>query len=152
MVNGLERHFENTGTQYVCWNVKKISVIGHLRYFGRNNFHRMLVNPLTADNFFKSHQKFNGKKSEFSKFLVTFRRSPIAFYATCLAPVYSKFNAESNPHIRLVYRWREINKTRAFNINGKIFLKWRIYPFPIVNGLERHFENTCTQYVCWNVK
>ena len=118
----------------------------------KNNFHRMLVNPLTADNFFKSHQKFNGKKSEFSKILVTFGRSPIAFYATCLAPVYSKVNAESNPHIRLVYRWRESNKTRAFNINGKIFLKWRIYPFPIVKGLERHFEKTCAQYVCWNLK
>ena len=118
----------------------------------RNNFDRMLVNPLTAGNFFKRHQKFNGKKSEFPTFLVTFGRSPIAFYATCLAPVYSKFNAKSNPHIRLVYRWRESNKTRAFNINGKIFLKWRMYPFPIVNGLERHFENTFTQYVCWNVK
>ena len=44
------------------------------------------------------------------------------------------------------------NKTRAFNINVKIFLKWRIYMFPIVKGLERHFKNTCTQYVCWNVK
>ena len=115
-------------------------------------FTECLLTTLTADNFFKSHQKFNGNKSEFPKFLVTFGRSPIAIYATCLAPVYSKFNAESNPHIRLVYRWRESNKTRAFNINGKIFLKWRIYPFPIVNGLERHFENTCTQYVCWNVK
>ena len=28
----------------------------------------MLVNPLTPDNFNKSHQKFNGKKSEFAKF------------------------------------------------------------------------------------
>ena len=113
----------------------------------RNNFHRMLVNPLTADNFFKSHQKFNGKKANFSNILVTFGRSPIAIYATYLASVYFKFNAESNRHIGLVYRWRESSKTRAFNRNGKIFLKWRIYPSPIVNGLERHFENTCTQYV-----
>ena len=65
---------------------------------------------------------------------------------------FSKCNAESNPHIRLVYTWRESNKTRAFNINGKIFLKWRIHPFPKVNGLERHFEITGTKYVCWNVK
>ena len=34
----------------------------------------------------------------------------------------------------------KVNKTRAFNRNGKIFLKWRIYPSPIVNGLERHIE------------
>ena len=130
-----------------------MGVIGPLCYFGiKNNFHRMLVNPLTADNFFKSHQKFNGKKSEFSNYLLMFGRSQIGIYVTCLTLVYSKFNAKSNPHIRLVYRWTESNKTRAFNIYGKIFLKWRIYPFPIVNGLERHFENTCTQHVCWNVK
>ena len=66
----------------------------------------MLVNTVTAENFFKSHQKFNGKKNEFSKFLVTFGRSPIATYATCLAPVYSIFNAESNPHIRLGIRMK----------------------------------------------
>ena len=107
---------------------------------------------MTADNFFKSHQKFNGNKSEFAKFLETFGRCPNATYATCLASVYFKRNAKSNPHIGLVYILRENSKTRAFNINGKIFLKWWIYPFPIVNGLERHFENTCTQYVCWNVK
>ena len=118
----------------------------------KNNFHRTLVNPLTADNFFKSHQKFNGKKSEFANFLLTFGRSQIAIYATYLAPIYFKVNAESNPHIRLVYRWRESSKTRDFNINGKILLKWRIYPSPRVNGLERHFENTSTQYVRWNVK
>ena len=82
----------------------------------------MLVNPLSADNFFKSHQKFNGKKPEFAKILVKFGRSPIAIYATCLAFVYSTFNPESNPHVCLVYRWRESNKTRAFIINGKIFL------------------------------
>ena len=115
-------------------------------------FTECLLTPWLRITFFKSHQKFNGKKSEFSKFLVTFGRSPIAIYATYLASVYFKFNAESNPHIGLVYRWRESSKTRAFNRNGKIFLKWRIYPSPIVNGLERHFENTCTQYVCWNVK
>ena len=50
----------------------------------------MLVNTLPADNFFKSHQKFNGKKSEFAKFLETFGRCPIATYATCLASVYFK--------------------------------------------------------------
>ena len=59
------------------------------------------------------------KKSEFAKFLVTFGRSPIAIYATWLASVYSTFNAELNPHVRLVYRWRESNKTRAFIINAK---------------------------------
>ena len=59
----------------------------------------MLVYPFTADNFFKCHQKFNGKKSEFALFLVTFGRSQIAIYATYLAPVYFKFNAESNSHI-----------------------------------------------------
>ena len=32
----------------------------------------MLVNTLTADNFFKCHQKFNGKESEIPNFLVTF--------------------------------------------------------------------------------
>ena len=95
---------------------------------------------LTADNFFKSHQKFNGKESEIPNILVTFGRRPIAIYATYLASVYFKCNAESNPHIGLVYRWRESSKIRAFNINGKIFLKRRIYPSPIVNGLERHFE------------
>ena len=64
----------------------------------------MLVNPLTADNFFKSHQKFNGKESEFANILVTFGPSPIAIYASYLAPVYFKVNAASNPHIPLVYR------------------------------------------------
>ena len=112
----------------------------------------MLVYPLTADNFFKSHQKFNGKKSEFANFLVTFGRSPIAIYATCLAPVYSKLNSKSNSHIGLVYILSESRKTPDFNRNGKIFLKWRIYPSPIVNVLQKHLENTCTQYVCWNVK
>ena len=153
IVNRLERHFEKACTQYVCWNVKKIGLIAHLRHFRNENiFHRMLVNPLTAVNFFKCHQKFNGYKSEFANILVTFGRSLIANYATYLAPVYFKFNAELNPHIHLVYRWRESRKTRDFNRNGKIFLKWRIYPSPIVNGLERHFEKACTQYVCWNVK
>ena len=37
------------------------------------------------------------KKNEFANYLLMFGRSPIAIYATCLAPVYSKFNAESNP-------------------------------------------------------
>ena len=153
IVNGLYRHSENTCTQYVCWNVQKIGVIAHLRHFGnKSNFHRMPAIPLIADNLLKSHQKFNGKKNEFANIVVTFGRSPISIYATYLSPVYLKFNAESNPHIRLVYRWRESSKTRDFNRNGKIFLKLRIYPSPIVNGLDRHSENTCTQYVCWNVK
>ena len=121
-------------------------------FWHKNNFHRMLVNRLTADSIFKSHHKFNGKKMEFSNYLLMFGRSPIAIDATCLAHVYSKFNAESNPHICLIYRRRASSKIRAFIINVKIFLKWRIYPSPIVNVLERHFENTCTKYVCWNVK
>ena len=50
------------------------------------------------------------KKNEFANFLLMFGRSPIAIYATCLAPVYSKFNAESNLHIRLVNRLRECNE------------------------------------------
>ena len=111
-----------------------------------------LLTPWLRITFFEGHQKFNGKKSEFPNILVTFWRSPIAIYATYLASVYFKFNAESNRHIGLVYRWRESSETRAFNRNGKIFLKWRIYPSPIINGLERHFESKCTQYVCWNVK
>ena len=115
-------------------------------------FTECLLTPWLRISFLKVTKNLMEKKANFSNFLVTFGRSPIAFYATYLASVYFKFNAESNPHIRLVYRWRESKKTRAFNINGKIFLKWRIYPFPIVNGLERHFENTCTQYVCLNVK
>ena len=57
----------------------------------------MIVNPLTADNLFKSHQRFNGKKKEFANIVVTFGRSPISIYATYLSPVYLKFNAESNP-------------------------------------------------------
>ena len=54
----------------------------------------MLVIPLIADNLFKSHQKFNGKKSEFANIMVSFGRSPIAIYATYLANIYLKFNAE----------------------------------------------------------
>ena len=50
------------------------------------------------------------KKNEFANILLMFGRSPIAIYATCLAPVYSKFNAESNLHIRLVNRLRECNE------------------------------------------
>ena len=75
------------------------------------------------------------KKSEFAKFLVTFGPSPITIYATYLAPVYFKVNDESNPHIRLVHRWGESSKTRNFNKNGKILLKWRIYRSSSVNGL-----------------
>ena len=37
------------------------------------------------------------KKMEFSNYLLMFGRSAIVIYATCLAPIYSKFNAESNP-------------------------------------------------------
>ena len=131
ILNGLERHFENTCSHNVCWNVKYIGVIDHLRHFGnKNNFHRMLVIPLIADNLLKCHQKLNGKKSEFANIVVTFGRSPIAIRATYLSPVYLKFNSELNPHIGLVYRSRESSKTRDFNRNGKIFLKWRIYPSP----------------------
>ena len=50
------------------------------------------------------------KKNEFANILLMFGRSPIAIYATCFAPFYSKFNAESNLHIRLVKRWRESNE------------------------------------------
>ena len=92
------------------------------------------------------------EKSEFANILLMFGRSPIAIYATCLAPVYSKLNSKSNSHIGLVYILSESRKTPDFNRNGKIFLKWRIYPSPIVNVLQKHLENTCTQYVCWNVK
>ena len=115
-------------------------------------FTECLLTPWLRIIFLKFTKNLMETKANFLSFLVTFGRSPIAIYATCLAPVYSKFNAESNPYIRFVYTWRESNKTRAFNINGKIFLKWRIHPFPMVNGLERYFENTGTQYVCWNVK
>ena len=95
------------------------------------------------------------KKANLLTFWWRLGEAQVAIYATYLAPVYFKVNAESNPHIRLVYRWGESSKTRDFNRNGKILrkiLKWRIYPSPIVNGLERHFESTSTQYVCWNVK
>ena len=43
-------------------------------------------------------KKLMKKKSEFANFLVTFG------HGTFLAPVSSKFNVESNPHIHLVYR------------------------------------------------
>ena len=92
------------------------------------------------------------KKNEFANFLLMFGRSQIAIYATCLEPVYSKLNSKSNSHIGLVYILRESSKTPDFNRNGEIFLKWRIYPSPFVNVLQRHLENTCTQYVCLNVK
>ena len=114
-------------------------------------FTECLLTPWLRITFLKVTKNLM-EKSEFPIILVTFGRSPIAIYATYLASVYFKFNVESNPQIGLVYRWRESSKIRAFNRNGKIFLKWRLYPSPIVNGLERHFENTCTQYVCWNVK
>ena len=108
----------------------------------------MLAIPLIADNLLKSHQKFDGKKNEFANIVVTFARSPIAIYATYLSPVYLKFNAQSNPLSVWYTDEEKVAKTRDFNRNGKIFLKLRIYPSPIVNGLDRHFESTCTQYVC----
>ena len=115
-------------------------------------FTECLLTPWLRITFLKVTKNLMETKANLLRFWRRLGEAQSPPYATCLAPIYSKCNAESNPHIRLVYRWRESNKIRAFSRNGKIFLKWRIYPFPIVNGLERHFENTCTQYVCWNVK
>ena len=116
-------------------------------------FTQRLLTPWLRIMFVKVTKNLIGKRSEFANFLVTFGRSQIAIYATYLAPICFRVNAKSNPHIRLVYTWRESSKTRVFIINGKIFLKWRIYPSARVNGLERHFENSLfsTQYVCWKV-
>ena len=115
-------------------------------------FTECLLTPWLRITFLKVTKNLMEKKANFLTLWWRLGRSPIAIYATYLASVYFKCNAESIPHSGLVYRWRESSKIRAFNRNGKIFLKWRIYPSPIVNGLERHFENTCTQYVCWTVK
>ena len=118
----------------------------------KNNFHRTLVNPLTADNILKVTKNLLKRKAN----LLTF---------------WWRLGEAQSPSMPLIWRllilklmlnrtrisvwyteWKESSKTCEFNRNGKILLKWRIYPSPSVNGLERHFENTSTQYVRWNVK
>ena len=53
---------------------------------------------------------------------------------------------ESNPHIHLVYRWRESSKNRDFSRNGKIFLKSRIYPGSALKGLRQLLLLLCEEY------
>ena len=84
------------------------------------------LNPLSAEHFFENDQKFNEKKAN----LLTF-----CTYGTFLAPISSKCNGKSNPHIHSVYRWRESSKNRDFSRNGKIFVKYRKYPGSARKGL-----------------
>ena len=115
-------------------------------------FTERLLTPWLRIIFLKVTKNLMEKKANLLYFWWRLGASQIAIYATYFAPSYFKVNAESNPDIRLLYRWRESSTNRDFNRNGEILLKWRIYPSLSVNGLERHFENSSTQYICWNVK